>query len=139
MDAFDWVKARAACSIAVVFKELELGARGDVDSFHEIAPNNRTLAVVTSDKGNRFSVTRHGNTQLSVDFALNGGKITVTDARRPKWSVSATLTLNDAGECRLHVDGKDLEQWQFRRKVLEPLFFGESGNPVGGPRSTFIG
>ena len=136
--SLDWVKARAACSIAVVFKELELGAREDVDSFHEAAPNDRTLAVVTSEKGNRFSVTRSGDTQLSVDFALTGGRITATDARRPKWSVNATLTLNDAGECRLLVDGKELEQWQFRRKALESLFFGESGNRAGGPRSGSI-
>jgi hypothetical protein len=36
----------------------------------------------------------------------------------------ATLTLNNEGECRLLVNGQELEEWQFRKMMWEELFFG---------------
>jgi hypothetical protein len=37
----------------------------------------------------------------------------------------ATLTLTNEGKCKLKVEGgEELYDWQFRRMVLENLFFG---------------
>ena len=127
----DWVKARAACSPQVVFKELELGARGDVDAIKEERPDSASeFDFLVTDGG--FSVMRRGEMRAdSIDFTLEGDSIKAKDPRPEGVSVTATLTLNDNGECRLKVGNQELEQWQFRRKVLEALFFGKGGNRAG--------
>lgn len=55
-------------------------------------------------------------------MALSKDRIEVSSLR-VNGSFVATLTLNDAGECRLSVEGEQLDRWQFLRRALEPLFF----------------
>ncbi len=42
--------------------------------------------------------------------------------------IVASPTLNNGGRCVLKVDGVELEQWQFRKMVLETYLFGEIEN-----------
>ena len=134
-SAFDWVKARAACSLQVVFKELELDTRHDVDGIREERPDTAAeFEFLVTDGG--FSVMRQGKMRPdSIDFTLEGDRIVAKDPRLGGTSITATLTLNDNGDCRLKVGNQELEQWQFRRKALETLFFGKGAdNCLGGPR-----
>jgi len=41
--------------------------------------------------------------------------------------MSATVTLTDDRECRIVVGLEIIEEWQFRKRALEFLFFGEVG------------
>ena len=36
---------------------------------------------------------------------------------------AVTLTFNDEGDCRLHVDERERDLWQVRRMALEELLF----------------
>lgn len=120
---FDWVRARAACSLSVIFKELHLGAENDAKAIQRVA-DAQVGCSVTQLMRNRFSVVRSDSGfPESVTFVLSDGAIT---ARNDDDTViaRATVTLNDRGECKLKTDTDELEQWQFRRRALEKLFFG---------------
>jgi hypothetical protein len=72
-----------------------------------------------------FSVMRtHDITRppLVVRFNLEGSRIAV-EGSGIDVQFSGTVTLNDAGECRLEVAGAELDEWQVLKRALEKLFF----------------
>jgi len=76
----------------------------------------------------RFAVVREdGAFPEAVNFVLANGSITA-QGEEGTVIATATVTLNDRGECKLKTGPDELEPWQFRRRTLEKLFF--------GPRST---
>lgn len=127
-NGFDWVRARAACSIAKIFKELELGTQNDVDAINSQRPEGVHIKFsVSKVSGDHFSVVREATNFppiYAVDFALSEDEIHVEGDERINVDFVATLTLTNKGECRLRVGSEELEQWQVRRKALEQLFFG---------------
>jgi len=127
---FDWVKARADCSPAQVFKELEFGAKRDVDAANgQRKPGDLHAFKMASDEG-CFSVIRESSIALpvSVEFYLERDGIKVTSGAEVNFV--ATLTLNNEGRCMLRVNGEELENWHVRRMALEDLFFGKGGHPM---------
>lgn len=121
----NWIKARADCSVAQVFKQLELGARNDVEEANEQRkPGDHHVFSVSAEPG-RFSVVRASRSArpVSVDFSLEGEEIVARVGNEIK--LTATITLNNEGRCMLVVDGEELEQWNIRRMALEDLFFGK--------------
>ena len=132
----DWVTERANCAAYKVFKQLQLEVENDVklrqsridpqDSARRIAFRFDVLDEIT------FSVLRDGISGLlsMVQFRLDNERIVVRDGRN-QIMMSATLTLNDAGECVLRITESpnetakysELRTWQFRLRALEPLFF----------------
>ncbi len=120
---FNWVNARAACSLPVVFKELQLGVQNDIQTMESLAAGQARFSITALMRG-RFSVVRdEKGFPDSVTFALENGAITVRDDENAVIA-TATVTLNDKGECKLKTGTDELEQWQFRRRTLEKLFFG---------------
>jgi hypothetical protein len=121
----NWVEARMECSIAQVFKALELGVQDDVDAINARIKKGVAMrfSLVNSKNGNRFSVIREVNYAASgsVDFNLSGDEIKI--GRDNVLMIQATLTVTNTGKCKLKADGEELEQWQLRRKALEDLFF----------------
>jgi hypothetical protein len=123
-----WVRARAACCPAVVFKQLEMDATTDVAAINEIrGPDVRLpFRVTANNAGNTFLVHRENidpyGQKREVRFSAAGEVITIIGVDGA--TLTATLTLNDEGQCRLKVAGKEYEQWQLRKMVLEPLLFG---------------
>lgn len=130
MTNFNWIKARADCSLAQVFKQLELGVRNDVDTANaqRMAEDRHKFSISAS--AGRFSVTRESSraVPLSVNFSLEGDEIVVCAGN--EIILRATITLNNEGRCMLKVDDEELEQWQVRRMALEDLFFGKGGRPM---------
>jgi hypothetical protein len=127
---FNWIKARADCSLAQIFKQLELGATNDVDAANEQRkPEDHHTFSISTDYG-RFSVTRKSRSVLpvSVDFSLEGEEIVVSTGN--EIILTATIMLNNEGRCVLKVDGEELEQWQVRRMAFEDLFFGKGSSPM---------
>jgi hypothetical protein len=132
---FNWIKAKADCSLAQVFKQLELGAANDVDAANEQRkPEDRHTFSISSAHG-RFSIARESRSALpvSVDFSLEGDEIVVCTGN--EIILRATITLNNQGRCMLQVDGEELEQWQVRRMALEDLFSGRGGSQAARGRS----
>lgn len=121
---FDWVKARAACTLGQVLKELELGAKADIDVMKAVAPD-RTFKVSSDGRFSVFETT--GTTEIkAVDFEIRNGLIHVS--QNGKTLLEASLTLDNQGQCKLKVraTGEELDQWQIRKIALEDLLFGNS-------------
>ena len=63
--------------------------------------------------------------RATVIVGIQNDRLTVfQDWDKKSWS--ASVGLNREGRCILKLeDGTELEQWQFRKKALEGLFFGD--------------
>jgi hypothetical protein len=120
---FNWVTQRSQCSFPNVFKDLRLQVEEDVKTRNGLRPNNAPYQFSVADAGDGFTVALEaGDFRKSVIFSLAEHAIVVKDdAGKPMFEV--TLTFNDAGECRLHVQDQELESWQVRRMALEDLLF----------------
>ncbi len=125
---FDWVTARQQCSLQEVFEALRLGIREDVETRNADLPENpdpdkATLKVI--EKGKTIRVYWHDMygqyTHLFVEFTMTSQNITVKDD--DKTLFEATIGLNDDGDCKVIVFGKQYDLWQVRRKALEHLLF----------------
>jgi hypothetical protein len=124
----NWVEKRAACSAGQMFNELLRGINDDIavfNSVQKLPENNRFGADMTSD-GATVVVGQYGTVpRARVAIGIVGQRIEVRDdAKQSRWS--AEVKLNGEGRCILKLeDGTELEQWQFRKKSLEGLFFGD--------------
>lgn len=123
---FDWVKARADCSLLCVFNELRLGVEEDIKTMNAMPPLTEypvpQFDLRANTMGDHFLVFRTDNAGMRVTFNCERGRIAVTKGEKP---FAITLTLNNEGRCKLRVDGGEpLELWQVRRMMLEELFFG---------------
>lgn len=124
----DWVEKRAACTATRSFNELRKGINNDIavfNSIRKLPPDQQFAGDMTSD-GSTICVGQHG-TQVRpiVYIRLVENTIVVRDmVKQINWSVEPKL--NQEGRCILKLkDGPELEQWQFRKKALEGLFFGD--------------
>ena len=115
----DWVKVRGECSIAAMFAKLKLEIKQDIENLKAISP---TVTFKLVESGNSFIVVRAIRYQnVEINFDLADSKIHVS--RQGHTYLTATVTLDDDGECRFLTSEKALESWQFRRMALENLFF----------------
>ncbi len=88
-----------------------------------LRPNNAPYEFLVTDKGDTFTVLlKAGDFQQSVIFSLAEHAIVVKDDTG-NTMFEITLAFTDQGECRLHVNDKELESWQVRRMALEELLF----------------
>lgn len=122
---FDWVKARSECSIVAVFKQLELEAEADMERRNNLnrKETSRFKYSHGTNKNPSFYVRRDNGDSLLFMLDPNPARINVT-GNDGKIFLTATLTLNNDGECKLKVGDKELEHWQFLRLALEDFFFG---------------
>ena len=68
MADFDWVKARAACSLEVLFQQLRVAVKRDVDSMNAVlAQAGRPVQCQFGDFSNRFLVMRAGRIRSEID------------------------------------------------------------------------
>ncbi len=122
-SVFDWVNARNACSTRAVFDSLKHGATGDVKIINSLR-GNTLFAVETDPSGDLFSVvSQESSPQRTVNFSLADTEIAIKTSSGASFRV--TLALNDLGECKVKIKGRDeeLELWQVLRIALEELFF----------------
>jgi hypothetical protein len=120
---FNWVTQRSQCSFPNVFKDLRIQVEEDIKTRNSLRPNNSPYEFSVKEDGNDFTVLLEAEDfRKSVIFSLTEHAIVVKDdAGNQVFEV--TLTFNDQGQCRLHVDDKELESWQVRRMALEGLLF----------------
>jgi hypothetical protein len=118
---FDWVTARHQCSVAKMFEALHLEAKANVETMNRLAPERPWNFV---DAGGGFSVSRRTEFgQRGVRFTVNDQSAVVVTGHNAPVNFTASITLNDDGECRFLVDGQELDRWQVLRRALEPLLF----------------
>jgi len=123
-DDFDWVSARAECSLKRVFAKLSLDVQGDVairEEFSRKTLDGRTFRWQEAARGFLVSRTVRQDDK-HVTFVLGDDAIEVSG--HGVGSFSASLTLNCEGKCRFSVNGQEVESWQLRRMALDALFFG---------------
>jgi hypothetical protein len=123
---FNWVKARAACSAAKVFQQLRRELEDDVKTRNALRAESADYGFDTHSDAGSITVFIQGSNvrPRSVTFEQTAAGIAAFD-ETGKRVYDSVLTLSDAGDCRLRVSGRELEFWQFRKLVLEGLFFGE--------------
>ena len=133
----DWVKRRNDCSPFEMFIRLRKGAEEDVKARNSLLKDGASVRFkVVADNGT-FGVSREAVGQPDattgpapekrisdwIDFSWDESGITVKD-QKGKTVQAATVTLTDDGECKLKLsDGTVLSCWQFRKRILEDLFF----------------
>jgi len=122
-STFDWVTERSSCSLPNVFKKLRLQVEEDVKSRNAQRPNNSPYKFSLVENGGGFTVLLEAkDVRKSVIFSLTEHAISVRDDKgKPMFDV--TLTFNDDGDCKLHVNEQELDFWQVRRMALEELLF----------------
>jgi hypothetical protein len=124
---FDWVTARAACSLRAMFSTLKTLAERDVNTrkaqlqaeAHE-ARQRLVPEFQFINQGSHFGVWCD---RRVLEFCLADDKIEVYAGGDVTHRL--TLTLTDAAECKFQVNGEgEFDPWQVLRLVLEPVFFG---------------
>ena len=119
----DWVKERSECSIMKVFETLKLQVKEDMEQRNKLLPSGSHYNFIMTQHDNAFVVMSQSNEKnKGVAFELVGSVIQVND-RNGNEKFSATLTLNDDGECKVKIRDQERELWQMRRAALEDLFF----------------
>jgi hypothetical protein len=123
----NWVEKRASCTIAKVFNQICDGIGTDVEvlnSVRQLSEESQFSVNMHSDGSTIFIGQPNQIPRARVVVGAKANRIVVTQEWDGKeWS--ATVGLNDDGRCILKLeDGTELEQWQFRKRALEGLFFG---------------
>jgi hypothetical protein len=132
MSEFDWVKARHECSLSKAFDKLRLDVKADVDTRQSLRVkplgwDGFEYGFSFSANGSSFYVTIHagtGRNRQGVIFRLEEKYIAVFD-ENDKEMFRAMVTIDNDRQCKFFVNGELLEDWQFRKKALEHIFFGE--------------
>ena len=123
---FNWVHARAACSAAKMFEQLRAHVVRDVEIRNKINEGGGYKFDTHSEHAGITvfldSMFHQQNPYRVVRFLVEDEHII---ARYGNDAIiwSATLTLNDKGQCRLKIDNKEYELWQACYMGLEKLFF----------------
>ena len=119
---FNWVEARANCSIGSMFRLLEADAEKDVQiRNNDTGARRLSFTFRVGSGGDEFLVLEGDNGPL-IMFRLMPEHISVQDRQREEM-FKATVTLNNEGRCVRKVNGEELERWQVLRLALEGLFF----------------
>jgi hypothetical protein len=127
MTDFNWVAARAECSPIQVAERLRLQIANDLEIRKSLMTpvEQQRYRFSMASEGRRFSVSVDGNdVYRGVRFSLVSDGIVVHNVVNDALLHEARLTLSNDGECRLKVGEKEYDLWQFRKLVLEDIFFG---------------
>ncbi len=123
----NWVEKRAACTVGQMFNKLCNDFEGDVSAINtvrKLSDNNRFCINPVGD-GSTIVIGQPSRfPRVVVKIGVVENEIEVQDgATRSAWRVG--IGLNNEGRCTLRLnESTELEQWQFRKKALEGLFFG---------------
>ena len=123
---FDWVKARSDCSLGTIFELLKMKLQEDVDKRQGLRrgpPFDYGFKLVINDsKGVSVVKEGVGDFHGSVLFRLTDSAIEVVD-ENGMVRFTATPAIDDEGQCRLTIGGKQRELWHLRKMALEEIFF----------------
>jgi hypothetical protein len=122
-DKTDWVTKRFLCSLPNVFKDLLVQVEEDVKTRNALRPNNSPYEFsVTANVADFTVLLEADGVRKSVIFTVAEHALLVRDDKG-KQMFEVTLSFNDQGECKLHVNQEERDLWQLRRMALEELLF----------------
>ncbi len=130
-DEVDWVLAQSRCTAAVVFERLRVHVREDVQKRNGLLDRQDGWKFEFIEDDGDFEVTRTvssgfggGSVNALVRFGRSGRRI-VIQGEDVDVDITAIVTIDTAGHCRLVVGEAMYSDWEIRRLALEPLFFEE--------------
>jgi hypothetical protein len=136
-EKLNWVEVRANCTIAKVFNQICDGIRDDVAAINS-ALDFRDDDQFTAEMHSSGTTIIVGQPNKVPRARVYVGIVEQRILVRREWDGnewSVSIGLNDQGRCILRIkvglkertEGleQELEQWQFRKKALEGLFFGD--------------
>jgi hypothetical protein len=129
-DDFDWVAAQSKCTAAAVFEMLRTRVREDVHRRNGLLGRHDGWTFEFSEDGDEFEVARaeagrrDGAVLAVVSFARSGRRILV-HSEDLDVDVTAIVTLDPSGACKLIIGEAMYSDWEVRRMALEQLFFEE--------------
>jgi hypothetical protein len=128
---FDWVTARAKCSLSQIFEELKAEVRHDVEIRKAMLPSPPQPSAYTftfKSTDHTFTVLLEGHKlHKTVEFSLEATAIAARANGKIIWS--AGVELNEEGRCMLRINNQNYEHWQARKMALSDLFFAGLPNP----------
>jgi hypothetical protein len=130
-EDFNWVGAQSKCTAAAVFETLRTRVRDDVQRRNGLLGRNDGWTFEFFDEGDEFEVARTAmvrgasKTLAVVTFARSGRRILV-HSEEIDIDLTAIVTLDPMGSCKLVIGEAMYSDWELRRMALELLFFEES-------------
>lgn len=126
-DDFNWVSVRGKCSIRQMFEELKLGIAQDVEEMnkqtHPLGEPRNFKTAMDAKVAKVFEDDPFRDRCPSILFVLAENVIKVKDGETNQLLFDISISLNDEGDCRFTVGGKERDSWQIRRTALEKLFY----------------
>jgi hypothetical protein len=120
---FNWITERSACSLPKVFAVLRSQLEQDVNTRNSLRPKYAPYEFSIGEDTNAITVRLDAKElHKSVVFTLGDHAIAVRDDQAQR-IFDVTVSFDDAGRCRLKVNGEEREFWQVRRMALEDLMF----------------
>ena len=129
----NWVAARAACKVDLLFEALCQVVNRDVAEVNKLSSDMRggyMFAVGYNGDGTRpllrvyrVAETSPNDRRSIATFEQKRWDIRI-QSRKDKGVVVATPWADEVGTCLLSVDGTRYRVWELSREVLAPLFFG---------------
>jgi hypothetical protein len=126
----NWVERRGACTASKVFEQLIKGIENDVATINKMRGLNeqRFTAELLSDGSTLVVGQINIEQRRRVKVGISQSKIVALEEGISRKTVTASIGLNNEGRCILKLEDEaktELEQWQFRKIVLEGLLFGD--------------
>lgn len=127
-EDFNWVAAQSKCTAAAVFENLRARVREDVHRRNGLMGRNDGWTFEFSEDGDEFEVARaqggrrDGAVLAVVSFARSGRRILV-HSEDLDVDLTAIVTLDPSGACKLIIGEAMYSDWEVRRMALEQLFF----------------
>lgn len=124
----DWVNERVKCDIKNAFEYLRQAVQKDVEQYNTQSGFQSHYKIEFSSEPNwLFSVARQSNVMKVTVFNRGNDHIEITVHAQADQTLKAVPVFTETGHCKFRIDGEEGEslfQWQLRRRVLEPIFFG---------------
>jgi hypothetical protein len=120
---FDWISRRSECSLPKIFASLRSQIQQDVNTRNSLRPKTAPYEFSVGEDINEITVRlRAREIEKWVAFTLADHAISIRDDQGNRL-FEVTVTFDDAGHCRLNVNGQERDFWQVRRMALEDLMF----------------
>jgi hypothetical protein len=129
-DDVDWVAAQAQCNVRSMFERLRTRVRDDVQKRNGLLGRKDGCRFEFESEDDAFEVVRVVGTGPQptvtgvVTFERAGGRILI-HSEEVDLDITAVVTLDVNGGCRLVVGEAMYSDWEVRRMALEQLFFEE--------------
>jgi hypothetical protein len=124
---FDWITTRRKCSLRQMFEELRVAIEKDVsiaNGFLKTEAGFEFKMAGTTDRFRVYIQSPYVDTGgIAIAIVLSPKSIIVHDGATGTVKFEIGIGLNDDGDCRFIIEGKELDSWQVRRRALEDMLF----------------